>query len=226
LFLGAYAWPILDPGLHEPWHHICQVVDYTTWTVFLVDYITRLWLAQNRLHYWSRHLPDMAVLALPVLRPLRLLRLIVLLRVLNRRAADSLRGRVAIYVGGAAVLMVFCAALAALDAERHARGANITTFPDALWWAVATVCTVGYGDRFPVTTEGRAIATGLMLGGIAILGVVTASFASWLVERVRTVEVDAQAVTRRDLAEVLVQLDAVNERLAALQASIGSALAS
>ena len=48
--------------------------------------------------------------------------------------------------------------IAVLDAEQNPPGANITTFGDALWWACETVTTVGYGDRYPVTPDGRAIA--------------------------------------------------------------------
>ncbi len=216
LFLAAYAWPILDTHVSPAWRSLCRAVDYTTWVVFAVDYVVRVSLAVPRRRYWLRHLPDLLVVALPILRPLRLLRLLLLLRALNRRLADSLRGRVAVYVGGATVLLVFCASLAILDAERNAPGSNIRDFPDAIWWATATVCTVGYGDRYPVTGEGRAVATGLMLGGIALLGVVTASFAAWLIETVRDIEEDAQAVTRRDLTAVLHRLDDVSARLDAI----------
>jgi voltage-gated potassium channel len=69
-------------------------------------------------------------------------------------------------------LVLFVAALAVLQAERGHPGGNIESFGDALWWAVTTVTTVGYGDRFPVTTTGRFVAGGLMLAGIALLGVV------------------------------------------------------
>src|SRR5450759_4660981 len=79
-------------------------------------------------------------------------------------------------------LILFVASLAVLDAERGAKSATITTFGDALWWAMTTVTTVGYGDRYPITTQGRFIAGGLMLGGIALLGIVTASLASWLLD--------------------------------------------
>lgn len=71
-----------------------------------------------------------------------------------------------------------------LDAEQDAKGANITTFGDALWWACTTVTTVGYGDRFPVTVQGRVVAVGLMLVGIAVVGAVTATIAAWLVSQV------------------------------------------
>jgi voltage-gated potassium channel len=142
---------------------------------------------------------DLIVIVLPFLRPLRVLRLVTLLGVLNRRVASSLRGQIAVYVTGATSLVIFCAALAVLDAERGRPGANITTFGDAVWWATTTVTTVGYGDRYPTTGQGRLIAGLLMIGGIALLGVVTASLASWLLDRVREVAEESRLATRRDI---------------------------
>jgi voltage-gated potassium channel len=211
MFLTAYAWPILDTHLSTTWRHACTITDYTAWAIFIIDYLVRITIATNRLHYWVRHLHDLAIIALPVLRPLRLLRLVMLLRVLNRTATDSLRGRVAIYVSGAAVLLVFCASLAELDAERHAPKASITSFGEALWWAITTITTVGYGDLFPVTTEGRFVAAGLMIGGIALIGVITASIASWLIDRVRQAEADAQAPTLKDLHAIHEKIDALSQ---------------
>jgi voltage-gated potassium channel len=148
-----------------------------------------------------------------LLRPLRLLRLVTLLSVLNRYAGGSLRGRVAVYVAGSTSLVLLVASLAVLDAERGHEGSNIETFPDALWWAMTTVTTVGYGDRFPVTGTGRLIAGGLMLAGIALLGVVTASLASWLLEQVREVEEESEAATRRDVAALTAEMQALRQAL-------------
>jgi len=142
----------------------------------------------------------------------------MLLRVLNRTATDSLRGRVIIYVSGASVLLVFCASLAELDAERHAPHATITNFGEALWWAMTTITTVGYGDRFPVTTEGRFVAVRLMIGGIALIGVITASIASWLIDRVRQAEADAQAPTLKDVHAIHEKLDALTKLVLEQQA--------
>jgi voltage-gated potassium channel len=161
--------------------------------------VIRLLLARRRWAFWWRQLPYLAMVALPVLRPLQLLRLVILLRALNRRAANALRGRIAIYVGCATVLLVFTSSLAILDAERGHRDATIDSFGNALWWAVTTITTVGYGDQRPVTTEGRFVAAGLMIGGIALLGTVTASIASWLVDRVRETEETARAATTADM---------------------------
>jgi voltage-gated potassium channel len=214
LFLAAYAWPVLDPGLPPGWHRTCDVVNVAIWIVFGIDYVVRLGLAPHRWEYFWHHLLDLAVIGLPILRPLRLLRLVVLLKVLNRRAADSLRGKIAVYVPGATLLLVLCASLAVLDSERGHPGASINDFGDALWWAVSTISTVGYGDRIPVTVTGRFVATGLMIGGIALLSVVTASIASWLLDRVREVEESAQAVTRADIEALTAELRELKAMLA------------
>lgn len=213
LFLAAYAWPILDPD-QPSWARIsCRVTTAVVWLVFVVDYVVRLLLARDRRSFVRRNLLDLAVIVLPLLRPLRLLRLVRVLTVLNRHASGSLRGRVVVYLVGSTSLVLFVAALAILDVERGVEGSNIDSFSDALWWAFATVTTVGYGDRFPVTLGGRAVAAGLMVAGIALIGVVTATFASWLIERVAEVEEEGQSATRRDVAALAQQIEDLRAEL-------------
>jgi voltage-gated potassium channel len=209
LFLAAYALPILAPGLPDGWVVTCEVTQWVVWAVFVLDYLVRLRLAPQRGPWVRGHLLDLAVIALPLLRPLRLLRLITVLRFMNRNATATLRGRVALYVGGGSTLLALVAALAALDAERTAPGASITTFGDALWWAITTMTTVGYGDIYPVTTSGRFVGAGLMVSGIALLGTVTATFASWLVEAVQ------EEVTETDR-----ELDGLRQEVARLASLI------
>ncbi len=213
LFLVAYGWPIRDPDLAAPWPAVCRVVTWAAWAAFLLDYLARLALSDQRWRFVWQHPVDLAVVALPLLRPLRLLRLVALLGMLNRRASGSLRGRVVVYAVGAASLVLLVAALAVLDAERGRPGANIGNFGDALWWALTTVTTVGYGDHFPVTATGRFVAGGLMVAGIALLGVVTATFASWLIERVAQVEEASQAATRRDVETLAREVAALRAQL-------------
>jgi voltage-gated potassium channel len=193
LFVAAYAWPILDPGLDDDLVGLCDLVVWLTWGVLVLELVVRFAAAVDKWLFVRRHPLDIAAVILPVLRPLRLLRLLTLLKVLNRYAGSSFRGRVGIYLGASVSLIVFMGSLAILDAERDGNG-PITTFGDALWWALATITTVGYGDMYPVTTEGRFVAAGLMFCGIGVLGVVTATFASWLVERVEQIEEIDQGV--------------------------------
>lgn len=182
-FLAAYAWQVLDRTMTHGLSESLSVVSWAVWAAFAADFVIRLALADEWGRYALRHWYDVALIVLPVLRPLRLLRLVALLRVLDRSAAGSLAGRVVVYVSGATSLAVLLGALATLDAEQDAEGANIATFGDALWWACTTVTTVGYGDRFPVTTTGRSVAVVLMLVGIGLVGSVTAAVTSWILGR-------------------------------------------
>ena len=184
-FLVAYAWPVLDPRLDPNIRTILNVASWTVWAAFAVDFVVRVFLADDRRSYAVRHWYDVALIALPMLRPLRLLRLLALARILNRSAASSLVGRVTTYVLGVAIMAVGLGAVAVLDVEQDSPRANIRTVGDALWWATTTVTTVGYGDRYPVTTTGRFIAVALMVVGIGTVGAVTAAVAAWMVGQVQ-----------------------------------------
>lgn len=182
-FLVAYVWPVLDPRMDPGIRSFLIVLSWTVWAAFGVDFLIRLGLATERGSYAMRHWYDIALIALPLLRPLRLLRLVVLFRILDRSVGDSLAGKTLVYAGGATSLATGLSAVAVLDAERGAPDANIQTFGDALWWAAATVTSVGYGDRFPITTEGRVVAVALMFVGVGLIGTVMAAVANWMLRR-------------------------------------------
>jgi len=211
-FLAAYAWPILDQDLSTTGTRLCQWTVWATWAILVADFLVRLTLSKDRGRFVLSTPLEIATIALPLLRPLRLLRLLTLLGAVNRHAGKTLRGRVGIYVAGSVALLVFVASLAVLDAERDA-GGNINDFGDAVWWSMTTISTIGYGDLYPVTATGRLVAVGLMLAGIALLGIVTASVATWLIERVAETDADLSAVTRRDLAAVREELAEVKALL-------------
>ena len=194
-----------------------SAADLAIWPAFAVDYGVRLYLAPARWHFVRTHPLDLIVLALPMLRPLRALRLLrparlgAIAGVAHRRAQRSLHATVAGYVTTSAAGVLVLAAAVMYDVERRAPAGNIKSFPDALWWAVTTVTTVGYGDRYPTTGAGRLVGGALMLVGIALLGVVTASIAAWFVGRLRDVEVAEQS-TQATLAEILAVLPALHAR--------------
>ncbi|OZM84174.1 potassium channel family protein [Pseudonocardia sp. MH-G8] len=227
VFLVAFAWQVLDTSLGPGGQALLEGVLTGTWVLFGVDYLVRIALARRRWHFIGTHLLDLAILVLPMFRQLRALRVITAVSVLNRQLRDDVRGRVVFYVVGSVALIGFVASLAVLDAERDAPEASITTFGDAVWWTITTISTVGYGDRYPVTIEGRLVAASLMVAGIALLGVVTASIASWFVENLRrsgsAVERELGEVsadvgrTEAQLAAVLTELREINARLEALE---------
>jgi voltage-gated potassium channel len=220
VFLAAYAWQVIGrfEGSRADW---LEIVMWMTWCVFVLDYVANLWLAENRRQWFIRNLHELVIVAVPFFRPLRLLRLVTLLSVMHRTVGETLRGRVVTYVAGSAALLVFVGALAVLDVEQWAPDAKILTFGDALWWATSTITTVGYGDMYPVTPIGRLVATALMMSGIAVLGVVTASIASWLVQRVEdTAESVAEAVEepmRVEVAELVAEIALLRREIAELR---------
>jgi voltage-gated potassium channel len=157
----------------------------------------------------------------PVLRPLRVLRSVRLLRLLRlallgsfaarglREVLEVLRRRGLSWVLLIVLVLNLVAAAAVLEFERGNPDANIASYPDALWWAVTTITTVGYGDRFPMSPAGRGVAVVLMVAGIAMFGVITASIAAYFVER----KAEEDVASRLD--QVIERLDTLEARLRA-----------
>ncbi|SHI36345.1 potassium channel family protein [Streptomyces sp. 3214.6] len=182
VFLAMYAVLVLAQGLPEAWRDLCTAVMCLAWSMFVVDYAVRWRISGQGLHFVPAHKLDTVVVVLPLLRPLRVVRLY---EAVQRRRGEprlSLYARVITYAGVTTVLLGFACSLAVYDQERGVPGTHMHTFGDALWWACSTLTTVGYGDVVPVTSVGRVIAVGLMACGLALLGAVTGSFSSWLVQ--------------------------------------------
>ncbi len=166
-------------------------IDYFVWAAFVVEYLAKLYLSPARRHFVSHHLLDLAVVAIPIFRPLRALRLLRLFSLGRvgatltnalRRARSVLTHR-GLHFVLLTVLVTICVSAALEFAFEHeAHGATIHSYPDALWWAIVTVTTVGYGDAYPVTAAGRAVAVVLMLVGIGLIGILTATIASYFVQ--------------------------------------------
>jgi len=210
IFLAAYATQVLA-DLSEAQTPVLEVVIWLVWFIFAIDYIVNLVLAQRRWHWFVRNLHLLLLTVLPMLRPLRLLRLVSFIAIVQRRAGTALRGKVVAYVVASTALLILIGALAILDAEQNEPNATINDFGEALWWACTTISTVGYGDFYPVTALGRMIAVGLMVSGVAVLGVVTATLASWIVERVA---VENQAAERSEQAELLAEIRSLRLEIA------------
>ncbi|MFE6734786.1 potassium channel family protein [Microbacterium sp. NPDC057650] len=213
-FLLAYSWRVITEadGVIEV---IANVVIIVTWVLFVADYVVRFSLAPQKWLWFRTHLADLAITIIPVLRLARLGRVFTRLPGMRRTRAAALRTRILVYGIAAAAILILIASLQVLDVERNAPGATIVSFGDALWWSCVTATTTGFGDLTPVTVVGRAVGVILMFGGVALAGIITATLASWVVERGATAddEDDADAATKADVHALRDEIAALRELL-------------
>ncbi|HEX2040415.1 MAG TPA: potassium channel family protein [Acidimicrobiales bacterium] len=211
----------LSPGAEQA----VVAADWFVWAAFAFEYIVRLALTERRWRFVRREWPDLLIVVLPFLRPLRLVRSARALRALRLLRLVAALGEVSQearrllvrhrlhYTLLVTLVVVVGAAALVLAVEDGSAGA-IDGIDDALWWAITTVTTVGYGDTFPVTAAGRAIGAFLMVAGIALFGVLTANLAAFLLERAPAeAEADVEAAADDRLDEILRRLDAIERRL-------------
>lgn len=181
------------------------------WAAFIIEYVGMLYIAPKWRWVVRTHKADLLIVILPFLRPLRILRLV---RLAGAGGAVARTGAALRRLGGRPgfspffglfTLALFAGAGLTWVSEHEQPDSNIGDFGDALWWAVVTTTTVGYGDHFPVTASGRAVALVLMLFGIGALSMITANIAAFFVDRDSSEE-------RTELEEVREQLNRI-ERL-------------
>lgn len=172
---------------------LLNYIDNIICIVFLIDFVIRFKNSENKLEFMKWSWIDLvaSIPSLDFLRAGRLLRLIRLLRVfralkstkliyeyLNRNKKQSALTSVALI----SFLMVVFSSIAILQFEKDVNS-NIKTAEDAIWWPYVTITTVGYGDKFPITAEGRIIGAILMTTGVGIFGTFTALISSWFIEK-------------------------------------------
>jgi voltage-gated potassium channel len=192
--------------------------DWAVCAVFFGDFLYTLARAEDRRRYlltWGwldllSSIPSVEPLRLArsarIARILRLLRALRAARMLVRALSLRRPGNSAVTAALLGVMCLLLASVAILQVERDP-ASNILTAEDALWWALSTMTTVGYGDRFPVTLEGRVVGAALMLVGVGLFGVMTAFVASLFVHAEETeIERDVKAL-RREVGELRALLE-------------------
>lgn len=193
--------------------------------VFLADFAIRLARSRNRLRFLRWGWIDLisSIPTFDVLRWGRLIRVVRILRILRAFRSTKLlvgylfrnraQGTFATVALVSITLAIF-ASIAILNVE-DAPESNIKSAGDALWWSLVTISTVGYGDKFPVTTGGRAIAVVLMTAGVGLFGTFTGLVASLFIA-------PEQKKEAAEIEEVLVELRAIREELKSLRSAAGS----
>jgi voltage-gated potassium channel len=180
VYTVSFVYPIYWYPVSHSVKGLCLVINYVTWAAFAIDYGIQMKLAPNNRKYFKTHIFELILIAVPFFRPLRALRALVFTTQASIRSKKALIKSIPLVMTGAAVVMIIIMGAAILDIERNAPGSNIHTPMDALWWGLVTITTIGYGDKFPVTTEGRLVAAVLIIFGVAMISTITASFAAWI----------------------------------------------
>jgi voltage-gated potassium channel len=182
VFLVAYSYPAfvikVSPGIQN----LIDIVQWICWGAFVLDLMFGIVNAQSKREYLLKHPLEIASSLLPFLRPLRLMRVISFGGLAIQKVAIGRQFAITLKVAITTLFVAYISAIQITISERMIEGSNIKNFGDGLWWAMTTVTTVGYGDKFPVTTEGRILAVALMIMGISLVGVITASVAAWFVK--------------------------------------------
>ncbi|HEX6640109.1 MAG TPA: potassium channel family protein, partial [Thermoanaerobaculia bacterium] len=192
------------------------VLDYADFLIclgFMFDFFVSLWRAPRRWHYlvtwgWLDLISAIPTLDLArwgrlarVARIARILRGVRAIRVLTTTILQK-RSQATFFAAALlALILIIGSSTAILHFERGPE-ANIQTADDAIWWAFTTITTVGYGDHFPVTTEGRVVAAMLMTAGVGLFGAFSAALAAWfLIPEDRATDAEL-ALLREEIAEL------------------------
>ena len=181
-FLFAFSYPAFTDSISESTNQILSIIQWVCWVAFALDLLFGLVTSENKVLYLKRHPLEIASVLLPFLRPLRLMRVISFGGLALQKIAVGRQFAITVKVAITTVFVAYIAAVQITITERAVEGSNIKNFADGFWWAITTVTTVGYGDRYPTTTEGRLLAVMLMFMGISLVGVITASVAAWFVK--------------------------------------------
>ncbi len=195
---------------------------FVLWVIMLIEYLVRLVISPDSRGYLKRRWAEPATVVLPVLQGWHLIgieKMSLLLHEGELRLEAILKHHSLFRVLIAACVTLLTGAWLVLLFEENAKTSNIHSYPEALWWAIVTVTTVGYGDRYPVSPGGRVVAAVLMLVGIGLIGVLTATVASVFIRE----HTDANKETfKKGHADLGQQLAVISDRLADVERRLGA----
>jgi voltage-gated potassium channel Kch len=203
---------------------VLYILDSLLTPIFVYDFLAHVYYARNRLKYlgtigWLDLIGAMP--GIPALRLARIPSLLMRIRELQHatpaEARQTARQRLAestlLAVALVVILVVTVGSILIVLIEAPAEGANIKTGSDAVWWAIVTVSTVGYGDRFPVTNEGRLIGTLMIVMGVSLFSVLTSYIATQFMARRKGTGPSETDLLRQEVVELRKTIQQLAERL-------------
>ncbi len=217
-----------------PLEYVVYIVNTVLMPIFMGDFLYRFFTARNRWDYvfrkfgWADFISSLPFARVKILRLFRLWRVIRLVRqfgaknllreYIDNRAANALLS---------VIFLVLCVlefgSLAVLKAESTSPSANITTATDAIWWAYVTITTVGYGDRYPVTNQGRLVGILVMTAGVGLFGTLSGFLANTFLSPSRKKAPEEPAAgtdPKARLAEIRRLIEAQEQATADLKAKL------
>jgi voltage-gated potassium channel len=195
---------------------------FALWAIVLAEYLVRLVITPDTRGYLRRRWAEPATVVVPALQHWHLIgieRMTLMLHEGELRLEYILRHHSLFRVLTAAAGTLLLGAWAVLLLEENSPDGNIHSYPQALWWAIVTVTTVGYGDKYPVSGGGRIVATVLMLVGIGLIGVLTATVASVFMKEHTDSAREEYRKGHEDLGQ---QLAVITDRLADVERRLGA----
>lgn len=181
-FLISFSYPAFVDSVSTSTQRVLDLVQWISWVAFAIDLIYGVYNSENWKSYLRKHPLDVLAVTLPFLRPLRVLRVISFGALALEKVALARSMAVTTRVLVTTIFLTYIAAVQMTIFERDADGSNIKNFGDGIWWAFVSVTTVGYGDKYPVTTSGKFLAVALLLLGISLLATITASVATSFIQ--------------------------------------------
>jgi voltage-gated potassium channel len=182
LYLFGFSYPAFVSSVNKSTQANLDLIQWVSWGCFAIDLVVNFTVSRDKRSFLKKNpLLVMSVL-LPFLRPLRLLRLFSFGTLMLDRVNMAKSAAISLKVLVTALFLTYLGGIEVTVAERAEASGSIKNAGDGLWWALTTVTNTSYGDYYPITTEGRMIAMGLMFTGIGVLAFASATIAAWFVK--------------------------------------------
>jgi len=199
---------------------IIDIADIGVCIIFFMDFIINMIRAPNKWQYFYRwgwidlasSIPNIDILragrAARIMRIFQIMRGVRATKILATFILERRREGAFLAAALLSILLLIFSSISILHFEKGATAANIKTAEDAVWWSVVTMTTVGFGDKYPITIEGKAVATILMIAGVGLFGMFSGFIAAWFITPEKLCQEDDLKVIKRDIEEIK---DAINQ---------------